>query len=343
MISKSRNLLSKINCFSRKREIPISLEKLIKFNQQKPGLFFNKLIKEDLMIRLAKRSKELEALPYGLSTTPSIENTIGWYLNSFDDITNINLRNKNINYETTLKRIYDRHENTISTVTEGIKELKTTLEKRYGHEINTYELDGLSKSLDSFFTNRISVRLLIDHYLQIGNEKNNNYIGVVSKNTDVENIIHNSIIDISDLSSRIYGETPNFKIKKINNNTIPYVPSYLHFVISEIIKNSTKAVLENNNIEPIEIIIGGNKNISIKISDKGNGIPIEDIKKIWEYSYTSSKYNFYSDDCHRYKNSLLISGYGCGLPLRRAIIRFFGGSIKLMSVEGYGTDVYINL
>ena len=38
-----------------------------------------------------------------------------------------------------------------------------------------------------------------------------------------------------------------------------------------------------------------------------------------------------------------MAGFGVGLPMSRAIIKFLDGNINLMSIEGYGTDVYISL
>lgn len=37
------------------------------------------------------------------------------------------------------------------------------------------------------------------------------------------------------------------------------------------------------------------------------------------------------------------AGYGMGLPLGRLYARYFGGSLKLRPMEGYGTDAYIHL
>ena len=37
------------------------------------------------------------------------------------------------------------------------------------------------------------------------------------------------------------------------------------------------------------------------------------------------------------------AGYGYGLPISRLYARYFGGDLQVVSMEGYGTDVYLHL
>ena len=38
-----------------------------------------------------------------------------------------------------------------------------------------------------------------------------------------------------------------------------------------------------------------------------------------------------------------MAGFGYGLPISRLYAQYFGGDLKLISMEGYGTDVYLHL
>ena len=104
----------------------------------------------------------------------------------------------------------------------------------------------------------------------------------------------------------------------------------------EIIKNSLQATVENNQ-DKVEIIISGTEELMIKVSDRGKGIKYNDLEKIWYYSYTTSEYN---DRIDLQRNS---SMDGFGLPISRSLINFLDGDLTLMSINGYGTDVYITI
>jgi len=38
-----------------------------------------------------------------------------------------------------------------------------------------------------------------------------------------------------------------------------------------------------------------------------------------------------------------INRFGYGLPISRLYARYFGGDLRLISMEGYGTDAYLHL
>ncbi|KAJ5584365.1 uncharacterized protein N7459_004165, partial [Penicillium hispanicum] len=96
------------------------------------------------------------------------------------------------------------------------------------------------------------------------------------------------------------------------------------------------------------------QSITIRIRDRGGGIPPEVLPHIWSYSFTT----FSDMDLHNSENGNLdalntisasgghlssIAGLGYGLPLSRAYAEYFGGSIAVQSLWGWGTDVYLTL
>ena len=86
--------------------------------------------------------------------------------------------------------------------------------------------------------------------------------------------------------------------------------------------------------------------ILIKVNDNGSGIDMNDIKKIWYYSYTTHPMN--TDNMieqNDFSVNSPLSGFGYGLPISEIYINFLNSSphnIKICSDEK-GTCVYIYL
>ncbi|PYI08457.1 alpha-ketoacid dehydrogenase kinase [Aspergillus sclerotiicarbonarius CBS 121057] len=106
--------------------------------------------------------------------------------------------------------------------------------------------------------------------------------------------------------------------------------------------------------ESIKCWTPSSQSITIRIRDRGGGIPPEVLPNIWSYSFTTfSDYemngseNGSMDALNTISSSgghlSSIAGLGYGLPLSRAYAEYFGGSIAVQSLWGWGTDVYLTL
>jgi pyruvate dehydrogenase kinase 2/3/4 len=132
--------------------------------------------------------------------------------------------------------------------------------------------------------------------------------------------------------------------------SFPYVPGHLAHICFELLKNSLRAVVERYGVEnedgfpPIKVVVvEGKEDITIKISDEGGGIPRSAIPLIWTYMYTTMEGQGIDQDFHASDFRAPMAGFGYGLPLSRLYARYFGGDLRLIAMEGYGTDVYIHL
>lgn len=82
-----------------------------------------------------------------------------------------------------------------------------------------------------------------------------------------------------------------------------------------------RAVVENHdhdNLPPVQLVIAdGNEDFSIKISDRGGGIPRSGMNRIWTYAYTTM-----TSSSNPTTNTAPMAGFGHGLPLSRLYARY---------------------
>ena len=124
-------MIREIFKYSNNIEKQIKLKTLLSynFNSFKNNTNFKIGFKEDLLTRLAKRTTELENLPYGLSAMPSINNLTQWYIKSFEELHNFDNYNDDQEMINILKNIYNRHTLTNEKVTEGFKQLNVNFRR----------------------------------------------------------------------------------------------------------------------------------------------------------------------------------------------------------------------
>ncbi|KAI1317145.1 hypothetical protein EDD11_008936 [Mortierella claussenii] len=118
---------------------------------------------------------------------------------------------------------------------------------------------------------------------------------------------------------------------------------------------------------PVEVTIAqGDHEITIRIRDHGGGIPREHFDAIFDYSFTTVKSEndanesmdagagdspYGVDSIFKGVSRLAmqaglggpIAGLGFGLPLTRIYAQYFGGDMQLISLQGYGCDVFLKL
>ena len=129
---------------------------------------------------------------------------------------------------------------------------------------------------------------------------------------------------------------------------ISYLPNHLHHILFEIFKNAMRATVENSRkkmlakMPPVKCLVTKSEgDITIRVTDVGGGISREVVDKVFLYHFTSADI----DDKDLIPGSVPhpMHGLGYGIPLSRVYARYFQGDLKMMSMQGLGTDVYIYL
>ncbi|KAF8342613.1 alpha-ketoacid dehydrogenase kinase N-terminal domain-containing protein [Cantharellus anzutake] len=251
----------------------------------------------------------------------------------------------NSNFTKLLENIKRRHDPTVTTVAQGILEWKRS------RNVMNIGID-VQNWLDRFYMSRIGIRFLMGQHIALNTlQSHEDYVGIICVNSNVHDIAQEAIDNARFVCEEHYAmfRGPPVQLICPNKLTFPYVPGHLSHILFELLKNSLRAVVERfgaeeSNIPPIKIIVvEGKEDITIKISDEGGGIPRSAIPLIWTYMYTTMQNQSLDQDFQSSDFKAPMAGFGYGLPLSRLYARYFGGDLRLISMEGYGTDVYIHL
>ena len=362
-----------------------------------------------LPARLASRIQRLQKLPSVVASNPNVKAIYDNYIHSLSTLIpyqqrQITTLEEEKQFADVLSNLVRTHSNTIPLLARGFLECKKYVDQT-----------EVTQFLDAHLRARIGTRLVAEQHLALhfasqSNSADNgsipaNYIGVIDTALQPARIIKTCADYVGEICELVYGIRPRLNIGGQTDASFAYIPMHVEYIITELLKNSFRAVIESGNeSEPIEVTIvaapdvPGNpvvesvdkaadvnssksdadigfeikptdvttesantssslhystpssQKITIRIQDRGGGIPPEILSHIWSYSFTTFS-NEVDDD---YVDPLLdetpagialsgIAGLGYGLPLSRAYAEYFGGGIDVQSLWGWGTDVYLTL
>ncbi|KAH9478805.1 [Pyruvate dehydrogenase (acetyl-transferring)] kinase, mitochondrial [Psilocybe cubensis] len=245
-----------------------------------------------------------------------------------------------------LEHIKSRHDPTVTTVAQGVLEWKRSQNARHiGLDMQAW--------LDRFYLSRIGIRFLIGQHVALNTQQAHaDYVGIICTKANVHDIVQEAIENARFVCEEHYAmfKGPPVQLICPKDLTFPYVPGHLSHICFELLKNSLRAVVERygvdqeDNFPPIKVVVvEGKEDITIKISDEGGGIPRSAIPLIWTYMYTTMDSQGIDGDFQTNDFKAPMAGFGYGLPLSRLYARYFGGDLRLISMDGFGTDVYIHL
>lgn len=423
-----RLLLAKTYCavlLSRHGRPPLSVEALLSSANFTLSL---------LPVRLAHRIQALRNLPFIVVSNPHISRIYGNYLHSLSTLLPYTERRiSNLQEESAftevLADLVHTHLNTIPILAKGFLECR-----RY---ISPSEV---TRFLDEHLRARIGTRLIAEQHIALQYSSrhqhlspdgqngpsgargkyslppsSSNYIGVIDTALKPASVIHSCGSFVSEICELKYGVRPSLVINGQPETTFAFVPVHLEYIITELLKNAFRAVVESGmEKEPVVITIAAAPDdsmedntsinqeehphqlrqveaeaaaaasasasasasantdsfllppsesapgVTIRIRDRGGGISLEHLPKIWSYSFTTFTDNELPGTSSHANgggtidalnaisatstgNSSSIAGLGYGLPLSRAYAEYFGGKIAVQSMWGWGTDVYLSL
>jgi pyruvate dehydrogenase kinase 2/3/4 len=346
---QSNDLLDRIRYLAQFRQRPVTLKQLLELGSnpsEEALLVAAQFLHQELPVRLAHRVIELESLPFGLAEMPSIRLLRDMYIDSTRELMEFprpELPSDDMSYVQTIDGIKRRHSSVVPLMATGVLELKRLI-----------GADALSPKiqefLDRFFMSRIGIRMLIGQHVALHQPPSPGFAGLICAECSPAAVARDAMADARHLCELRYGVAPEVGVFGKSDLVFPYLPSHLHHMLFELLKNSMRAVVELHDTDaaPLPMVrvalAEGQEDVTIKISDEGGGIPRSGIPQIWTYLYTTAEPPEFDSDCSsRSDFRAPLAGLGYGLPLSRLYARYFGGDLQIISMEGYGTDAYLHL
>jgi signal transduction histidine kinase len=153
---------------------------------------------------------------------------------------------------------------------------------------------------------------------------------------------------------RKFGRWPEVIVDGDVDATFVFIPAHLEYILQELYKNAFRATAEFHRndaaLPPVRMTVCVNDSyITLRISDQGGGFPVSLTSKLWEYSYTSivpdeednaSMFSVMTSDAPRMG---VLAGLGFGLPMSRVYTEYLGGSLDIVGMHGYGSDVFLRV
>uniref|UniRef100_A0A8C7MWA8 Protein-serine/threonine kinase n=1 Tax=Oncorhynchus kisutch TaxID=8019 RepID=A0A8C7MWA8_ONCKI len=344
-----------VDRFSKFSPSPLSMKQFIDFGSanacEKTSFVF---LRQELPVRLANIMKEIDFLPDKLLSTPSLQLLQSWYATSLMELNVWNCKLSTqpfpclLRFTETLVNVRNRHNNVVPTMAQGVVEYK----EAFGSDPVTNQ--NVQYFLDRFYMSRISTRMLMNQHSLIfdgsANPAHPKHIGTIDPDCDVTEVVKDAFDSSKMLCEQYYLTSPEIDITQVNAKgpdqplRIVYVPSHLYHMLFELFKNAMRATVETHemalHLPPVKVRVSlGSEDLTIKISDRGGGVPLRKIERLFSYMYSTAPSPV---DIDNSRNAPL-AGFGYGLPISRLYAKYFQGDLQLYSMEGYGTSAVIYL
>ncbi|CAJ1081500.1 pyruvate dehydrogenase (acetyl-transferring) kinase isozyme 2%2C mitochondrial [Xyrichtys novacula] len=292
-----------IEHFSKFSPSPLSMKQFLDFGSinacEKTSFVF---LRQELPVRLSNIMKEINLLPNKLLTTSSVQMVQSWYIQSLMEILEFLDKNPDDHrvlgeFVDALVTIRNRHNDVVPTMAQGIIEYKEAFPQ------DPVTNQNIQYFLDRFYMSRISIRMLINQHTLIFDGTTNpvhpNTIGSIDPHCQVADVVQDAYHSAKMVCDQYYLRSPDLLLQEMSSNkknlpvSIVYVPSHLYHMLFELFKNAMRATIEthddSNNLPPVQVLVSlGGEDLSIRVSDKGGGVPFRRIENLFSYMYSTA-------------------------------------------------------
>lgn len=336
-----------------------------------------------LPTRLAHRIHALRSLPYIVVADPRVSLIHNNYVHSLSKILpfaqcRLQDADDEARFTAVLAELVETHANTISVLATGFRETKRYLEPAFVTGFLDTHLRariGTRLIAEHHIALHTASRLTSDKVADdVCRPTDPRCVGVIDTALRPANIAQHCAATVGEICELHYGVRPSIAIDGDPGATIAHVPMHIEYIMTELLKNTFRATIESGHeSRPIQITIAPAQDragmtigspslnnstaVTIRFRDHGGGIQREHMDRLWDYGFTTFDQNEQPRQRSEYDNShgvfevlsgsptggSSLAGLGYGLPLSRAYAEFFGGSIAIQNMSGYGCDVYLRV
>ncbi|KAG0357660.1 hypothetical protein BG005_003265 [Podila minutissima] len=226
--------------------------------------------RKELPVRLARRVKSIQRLPFIVGTNPYIKRVYKLYYDSFQAITECGDEIRSMEdldrFAVVLQGLVESHADVIPMLSQGFLECKKYMNKP---DIKTF--------LDEMIRSRIGIRLIAEQVISLreqgtkvvlddddkedtpgisatsGSEASEDMeaptrdvVGVVHRELKPAELIRTCAGFVQELCDVNYGSSPEVVINGQTDTTFTYVPVHLEYILCELLKNAVRATVEQS-------------------------------------------------------------------------------------------------
>lgn len=337
--------------FAGRQPQPIPLKEILEMRETSE---LQRVLEQELPVRLANRIAHLDTLP-DLERVDLLLGVRANFVRSFSEIRAASRETASPeSFTRVIKDLTERHEDQASRLTFGMREWRG-LRRAQGEaeeEISAF-VDGF---LDRVFLSWVGMSTLAAHYLALASGQP---FGVVDKSCSPYDVAQMAARVVENLGRDTLASPPRVEVSfhgTDDSSTLPLIPTYLFYILQELLKNSVRAAGERHEgsthaaeePHPVVVRVSSDKDqVALQIFDRGGGIPFKRQPHVWSYMYSTAKGNRVCTETGRLLEETAepspLAGFGVGLPLSRIYAEYLGGSLHLMSMPNFGTYAYLFL
>jgi signal transduction histidine kinase len=192
------------------------------------ALFLHK----ELPVRLARRVRAIERLPFIVGVNPYISQVYDMYRDSFHRLLACKPPSDHASlqqFTQVLAELTHSHQAVIPNLARGFMEAG-----------NYMPTERKQRFLDEMISARIGIRVLAEHFLALHKPKDG-WIGIVNTEAKPRTILESICQHVQHICDLNYGSYPNFEITGCVDTKFAYINVHMEYIFMELIKNAMRA------------------------------------------------------------------------------------------------------